>query len=216
MKSLLPNTRLIFQYGLTEAPRAAFLDLQADDAHLESVGKPSPLCQIRICNPDGEEADAGEEGEICVRGPMVSAGYLHKDAAPYFFGEWFRTGDLGRLTVDGYLVLTGRINEMINVGGEKVVPTDVEAAARTLPHVTDACCIAAKDDILGQSVALFLTSDTPSPYSLQNVRSMLRGRLQNHQLPAYLQYIDCLPRTVTGKLQRFALRDLLPWSIRPS
>ncbi len=211
LASLLPNTKTCMHYGLTEASRAAFLDFRADSERLESVGRASPLCEIAIFSPDGEKLAAGEEGEVCVRGDIVFPGYLEDEhnREAFFPGGYMRTGDLGLLDENGYLRLTGRIKEMINVAGEKVSPYDVERELEACPGVGEAACVAMPDPLLGEAVAAFIVPAEDASPDPSAILSALKNRLQTYQTPKIVKIIERLPRTVSGKIQRAALKERL-------
>lgn len=206
---LLPSTQLIMHYGLTEASRAAFLNFHAESDHLETVGKAGPLSEIAICDSTGQQLPAGEKGEICIRGGMVSKKYVNAPSA-FFDGVFFRSGDLGYMDNDGYITLIGRIKEIINVGGEKVSPLEVEAVLNNLPGVVESACTAMPDPILGEVVAAFIVPELDAEHpELSDILPMLKVHLESFKLPKRLIYIDALPHTVSGKIQRSALKEYL-------
>lgn len=210
LASLLPGTRLCMHYGLTEASRAAFLDFHDDPARLESVGKASPYCEIAIFDSDGHKLDPGQMGEVCVRGDMVCQSYhdpLHNEGA--WLDGFFRTGDSGWMDSDGYLYLEGRLKEMINVGGEKVAPLEVEKLLVTLPGVAEAACTGMPDPVLGERVAAFIVPKANEQPDFKSCREILKDRLEPFKIPAKFALINELPRTISGKIKRAALKELL-------
>lgn len=211
LATLLPGARVCMHYGLTEASRAAFLDFNADAEKLESVGRASPLCDIAIFSDDGQKLPAGEAGEVCVRGSMVTPGYLdgaHNQGA-FHPGGYFRTGDLGRLDEKGHLYLNGRLKEIINVGGEKVSPAEVEKIIESLPEVEEAACVGMPDPVLGEVVAAFYVPAPGAVLDEADALSKIGERLESFKKPKVLKAIPELPRTVSGKIQRMALKELL-------
>ena len=126
LADLLPQTKVCMHYGLTEASRSAFMEFHQDAEHLDSVGKASPNTDIKVLDEKGKECDINQEGEICVKGEHVTHGYLDLPIEESFFGDYFRTGDWGYKTADGYIYLISRKKELINVGGKKVSPIEVE------------------------------------------------------------------------------------------
>ena len=143
---MFPTTRLCMHYGLTEASRTLFTEFHEHIDNLDSVGRPaSPLVHVCVRAEDGSLVDDGVDGEICVRGNMVTRSYfLPQDNEGAFFGEWFRTGDWGHRDADGDFYLTGRKKELINIGGEKVSPVAIEEAIKAL-GIPDCACIAFPD-----------------------------------------------------------------------
>lgn len=212
LADLLPRTHVCMHYGLTEASRAAFLDFHADKEHLETVGRASPLSEIAIFSLDGQRLHAGEDGEICVKGRMVTEGYLdpQNNEKAYYPDGYFRTGDLGWLDELGYLTLIGRIKEIINVGGEKVAPMEVESQINTFPGVAASACIGQPDDVLGETVAAFIVlGDKDKTIDFVDLKKTLSDNLENYKIPKRFYLIDSLPTTTTGKIQRSALKKLL-------
>ena len=209
LAALLPRTRICMHYGLTEASRVIFQELHEPLESLSTLGRPSPLTEIKIYSEFGECLPDGETGEICVKGGMVTKGYLNADDNTVFWGEYFRTGDLGYKRSDGYVVLAGRIKEMINVGGKKVSPVEVDQILATLPGIADAAVVGVPDHMFGEAVAAFVVSDDSEQYTLKRMRELLVGVLENHQMPCYLAYIKEIPKTASGKIQRSQLREML-------
>lgn len=209
LMELLPHTRLVMHYGLTEASRATFLDFHDEPNHLESVGRAGPSAEIAVFDSMGHRLSAGETGEICVRGGMVSKGYIN--ASPSFFKEeFFRTGDLGWMDDNGYVTLVGRLKELINVGGEKVSPLEVESVLNTLPGVAESACTSMPDPVLGEVVAAFLVVKADaSCLELNDILPILKIRLEGYKIPKRIQYINALPCTVSGKVNRRALQEYL-------
>ena len=143
-------------YGLTETSGAAIANFgTAYVANPESVGKPiSPVIELRIADADGDEAPAGEVGEIWLKGPTVVRGYfgLDEETASAFTDGWFHTGDLGRLDDDGNLYVVDRLKDVIIRGGENIYAAEVEAALYEHPDVTEAAIIGVPHDRLGEEV----------------------------------------------------------------
>ena len=212
LAELLPNTRVCMHYGLTEASRATFLEFHDDEQHLDSVGKAAPLSEIAIYSESGKVCAAGVRGEICVHGGMVTSGYLdqEKNRDLFFADGFFRTGDLGKLDANGYLTLDGRLKEIINVGGEKVTPIEVESVINTFPGIADSACVGKFDEILGETVAAFLVlKNAEEPVDIPALRAYLSQKLEAFKVPKHYEVIKALPVTVTGKIQRAALKQNL-------
>ena len=210
LAALLPNTKVCMHYGLTEASRAVFQEFHERSDTLSTIGRPSPLAAVKIYSESGGCLPDGEIGEICVKGGMVAKGYLNVDNETAFWGDYFRTGDLGYRRSDGYIVLTGRLKEIINVGGNKVSLVEVEQALSVLPDIVDAACIGIPDTMFGEVVAAFVVSSYGEPYTVGKVRELLSGILESHQMPCHLIYIDEIPKTVSGKVRRSELKAGLP------
>lgn len=204
---LLPETRICMHYGLTEASRSVFINFQNDSGHLDTAGKAAPNVEIAIFSNSGERLQANIEGEVCVKGNHVCSDYWgmsEKDFRKDFFGKWFRTGDWGSLSEDGWLLLKGRNKEMINVGGKKVNPIEVEEKLLSYPGIVDCACISSPDRVMGEVVkACIVESSSTNDEEIKNYLSKL---LENYKVPVVIERIGEIPRTSSGKIQRLKLK----------
>jgi acyl-CoA synthetase (AMP-forming)/AMP-acid ligase II len=150
----------------------------------------------------GETIDVGERAEVVIKGPNVTPGYADNPEAnaEAFVGGWFRTGDQGYLSDNAELTLTGRIKELINRGGEKISPLEVDAVLLLNPCVAEAVSFGVPDAKYGEAVhaAVVLCEDTQS----EAIRDSCRERLADFKVPDRVHIVDTLPRTATGKIQR--------------
>lgn len=199
----LPNTRLCMHYGLTEASRSCFIEFHAEQSRLNTVGKASPNTEIAVFSAEGQRLPIGETGEVCIKGQHVIDRYLNVPTADSFYAGFFRTGDMGYLDAEGYLHLAGRLKEIINTGGKKVSPDEVEEWINLYPGVKESACIAAPDPegILGEVVkACIVWEGVPDEEGLCHY---LREHLEQHKIPRLFHAMEQpLPRTESGKLQR--------------
>lgn len=206
---LFPNTRICMHYGLTEASRSAFMEFHECHGRLATIGK--PVCEkvdIRILGEDGKELPDGETGELCVKGNMVMTGYYQKDAdKDAWFGDFFRTGDCGYRDSDGWLYLMSRKKEIINIGGKKVSPVEIEDAICVMEGVEDCICIgvADPDGVLGEVAKCYVQREGCT-LSLDEIRHGLEGELEAYKIPALWEWIDVIPKTSSGKKQRLQLK----------
>jgi len=155
----------------------------------------------------------GEVGEIRIRGPNVTKGYWNrpKETAKAFVGDRFLTGDIGYMDADGYFYLVDRKTDMIISGGFNVYPQMVEQAIYTHPSVQEVIVIGVPDDYRGEAAKAFIKlRDGAKPFTLDELRSFLTGKIGRHELPAALDFVDELPRTAVGKLSRHELRQQQP------
>lgn len=209
LMELFPNTRLCMHYGLTEASRAMFTEFHANSANLDTVGSPATAgVEVCVADDDGQPLPDGIDGEICVRGNMVCSSYfLPADNEGAFHGDWFRTGDWGHRDAQGNFYLTGRKKELINVGGEKVSPAAVEAAILSL-GVADCACVAVPDPngVLGEVPKAFLQRGGTT-LTVEEIKAQLAGLLPPHEIPVAWEWIDTIPRTSSGKIQRLKLKQ---------
>lgn len=207
MLEMFPDTRICMHYGLTEASRNCFVEFH-DAGHIESIGK--PVCDkvdVRILGADGNPVPNGEKGELCVKGNMVLLRYLEdKDNKKAFFGKYFRTGDCGYMTDEGYIYLLGREKELINVGGKKVSPMEVEDAIISL-GVGDCVCVPMKDadGIMGELVKCYILKGS-TELTFNQIAEMLKEKLEHFKQPVCYEWIDKIPQTSSGKKQRVNLK----------
>ena len=208
LADLLPHTKVCMHYGLTEASRSAFMEFHADAAHLDSVGKASPNTDIKVMDENGKECAFNQEGEICVKGEHVTKGYLDLPIKDSFFGDYFRTGDWGYKTEEGYIYLISRKKELINVGGKKVSPIEVEEQLLKIDGVEDCACIGVPDEegVLGEVVKAFIVKAKNCDLTFDGIKNQLSGRLESYKMPVHYEWIDAIPKTQNGKIQRGLLK----------
>jgi len=193
---------LLEAYGMTEASHEMAANPLPPARRVEgSVGVPTGA-EVRIVDGEGNDVEAGQPGEVVIRGPGVTAGYV-ADAetnARAFFGDWFRTGDQGVLE-DGYLRLVGRLKEIVIRGGENISPLEVEDVLLDHPAVAEAVVYGIPDERYGQVVgsAVVLRDGSADEEAL---RRHCRERLAAFKVPVVVHVVDAIPRTPTGKVQR--------------
>lgn len=209
LMSLLPNTRICMHYGSTEASRSAFMEFYTYKDNLLSIGKASPNVEIKIFTTQGTPAALGEEGEVCVKGEHVTCSYWNETPERFasdFYDGYFRTGDCGTMDAEGNIYLKSRIKEMINVGGKKVSPMEVEDILNTIPGIRESACIGIPDPgiVLGEVVKAFIVAD--DNLSDEEIMKQLRPQLEVYKLPVEIERINAIPKTGSGKIQRLSLK----------
>jgi acyl-CoA synthetase (AMP-forming)/AMP-acid ligase II len=188
-------------YGMTEMSHQMTSNPLPPRRHQGgSVGIPAGA-QVRIVDAAGRDVPAGRPGEVAVRGPGLTPGYLNDPQAnaESFFGGWFRTGDSGQLK-DGYLWLEGRIKELIIRGGENISPGEVEAVLKAHPAVADAVCFGIDDEKYGQVVGAAVVLKGQADRA--QLRESCRESLADFKVPKVIHIVQQIPRTPTGKVQR--------------
>jgi acyl-CoA synthetase (AMP-forming)/AMP-acid ligase II/acyl carrier protein len=197
-------------YGMTETGPIATDAFLPGDRIPNSVGR-SYGSQVAVMDPSGELLQSDEDGEVVVRGPAVFSGYTDDPAAndTAFQNGWFRTGDLGRLDQDGNLYVTGRLKEMINRGGEKILPGEVDAALVAHPEVLEAAAFAVPHPTLGEDVAcaVVLRASSETPVSAVELRRFAAERLASFKVPRRIYFVDEIPLGELGKPQRWLLAE---------
>lgn len=209
LMSLLPKTRICMHYGSTEASRSAFMEFHTYKDNLLSIGKASPNVEIKIFTSQGTPAALGEEGEVCVKGEHVTCSYWNETPERFasdFYDGYFRTGDCGTMDAEGNIYLKSRIKEMINVGGKKVSPMEVEDILNTIPGIKESACIGIPDPgiVLGEVVKAFIVAD--DNLSDEEIIQQLRPQLEVYKLPVEIERINAIPKTGSGKIQRLSLK----------
>jgi long-chain acyl-CoA synthetase len=182
-----------------------------------SIGLMLPGIEMDVVSLDDPKQvmPVGEVGEIRIRGPNVTKGYWNKpkETAEAFVGDRFLTGDIGYVDADGYFYLVDRKKDMIISGGFNVYPQMIEQAIYTHPAVQEVIVIGIADDYRGEAAKAFVKlRDGASPFTLDELRAFLTGKLGKHELPAALEFVEALPRTSVGKLSRHELRKSQPVS----
>jgi acyl-CoA synthetase (AMP-forming)/AMP-acid ligase II len=201
---------LIEAYGMTEAAH------QMASNPLKGVRKPGAVGlaagpQIAIMGEDGALLKAGEIGEVVIQGPNVTSGYENNEKAnsEAFLHGWFRTGDQGFLDADGYLTLTGRLKEIINRGGEKISPREVDEALMDHPAVAQVVTFALPHDKLGEEVAAAVVLREGLSATEAELREFVGVKLAPFKVPKKLVFLTEIPKGATGKLQRIGLAEKL-------
>jgi long-chain acyl-CoA synthetase len=206
--ALLPDTRIYMYYGLTEASRSTYIAYRDHPDKLASVGRASPCGEVLVGS--AEHRLVNEPGEILVKGSHVTSGYWGMDSSQFFDDGWFRTGDLGVMDEEGFVTWLGRVREQINVNGLKLVPAEVEDVLRQDPRVRDCAVASAPDPLTGEAVIGFVVTAGPPEQNLElQLRKLCSKHLEAYKIPKRILFIDEIPKTDSGKVKRFLLRERL-------
>lgn len=211
LMALLPQTRICMHYGLTEASRSCFMQFDKERDHLQTIGYPSPNVEVEIFDEQGRPCRDTEEGEVCVKGDHVCAAYWGDRKDEYeqdFYQGYFRTGDWGYHDTDGRLYLKSRKKELINVGGKKVSPIEVEEVINRMPQVLESACVGIPDAVLGEVVKAFVVKREGASCEVDEVKKYVMTQLEGYKVPAEVAFIESLPKTASGKLQRLMLKEM--------
>jgi oxalate---CoA ligase len=202
---------LIEAYGMTEAAHQMTSNPLPPQARKPGTVGCSAGPQVAVMDGKGTLLAPGEVGEIVIRGPNVTSGYLaNPDAnAAAFTRGWFRTGDQGVFDEDGYLSLTGRLKEIINRGGEKISPREVDEVLMDHPAVMQVVCFALPHPKLGEEVAAAVVLKEGFEVSEADIRSFAAHQLASYKVPQKILFLDEIPKGATGKLQRIGLAQKL-------
>jgi acyl-CoA synthetase (AMP-forming)/AMP-acid ligase II len=212
IKRELGGAGIVSGYGLTECPILSMASPHdPDDKLANTEGQPGPGVDVRVITLEGKPAGAGEEGEFRVKGPQLFKGYLDESLNADAFDEdgYFRTGDLGFLDADGYLVVTGRLKDVIIRKGENISAKEVEDLLYTHPKVADVAVIGLPDPALGERCcAVVANKDGADPLTFQEMGAFLRDQgLMVQKIPEQLETVDAVPRNASGKILKHKLRE---------
>jgi benzoate-CoA ligase len=188
-----------------------FLSNRPGEVRYGTSGVPVPGYELRIVGDDGQPVAAGEVGELQISGPSAAMGYWNnrEKSKSTFQGPWTRSGDKYSIDADGYYIYSGRSDDMLKVGGIYVSPIEVEAALVTHPAVLEAAVIGRADDeelVKPLAYVVLKGGGSPSPALAEELRQHVKSKLAPYKYPRWIEFIDELPKTATGKIQRFKLR----------
>lgn len=209
---LFPQARYVDAYGLTETCSGdTMMEAGRELEKIGSTGRALAHVEVAIFDDDGQALPSGEQGEVCLRGPKVTQGYWCDDAKTKasFFGDWFRTGDVGYLDSEGFLYLTDRKKDMIISGGENIASSEVERVVYELPQVAEVAAIGLPDAQWGECVTVAVVLKPEQALTLQELRTHCSGKLGGFKTPKKLVICEALPRNPSGKVLKRELRALL-------
>ena len=207
------DTPVIEAYAMTEAAHQMCSNPLPPAARKPGHVGPAAGPEVAIMDADGQALPTGTEGEIVIRGDNVTAGYLNNPEANatafHTDGNWFRTGDQGVMDGDGYVRVTGRLKEIINRGGEKVAPLEVDDVLLDHPAVRQACTFALPHPKLGEEVAAAVVLADGESVAERELRDFVSQRLADFKTPRRIVFVDEIPKGPTGKIQRIGLAKAL-------
>ncbi|XP_071527802.1 putative acyl-CoA synthetase YngI [Panulirus ornatus] len=169
------------------------------------------MAWVKVVDGDGQIVEVGEPGELCIRGYCNFLGYWEdpeKTKEIMSPGGWLKTGDLAVLQPDGYGRIIGRIKDLIIRGGENIYPAELENFLMRHPNVIEAQVFGVPDARMGEEVAAWIRKTDSSELSDTILKEWCRGKIAHYKVPRYILFKDELPRTVTGKIQKFKMRDI--------
>lgn len=208
IRELLPQARFFVMYGQTEATaRLTYLPPERLDVKRGSVGIPIPGVELTLRNEHGETVPQGEVGEIWARGGNVMLGYWEdREGTQRVLQEgWLKTGDLARQDSDGYIFIEGRTSEMIKCGAHRISPVEVEEVLAELAEVEEAAVTGIPDEVLGQAIKAVIVRRQGAELDRLTVQHHCRQRLPAYKVPKLVEFAQTLPRTASGKVQRYLL-----------
>lgn len=195
-------------YGLSETSPVLSVNPLDGTEQLGTIGIPVPSTNMCIMDEEGNQLAQGETGEICAKGPQVMAGYWERpeETKETFFGEWFRTGDIGVMNEDGFFKIVDRKKDMILVSGFNVYPNEIEEVIVSHDKVLEVAAIGVADEKTTEAVKVYIVKNDPS-LTAEEVMEYCREDLTNYKRPKHIEFIDELPKSNVGKIIRRLLRE---------
>lgn len=200
-------------YGMTEtSPVSTQTRIDAPlDKRVSTVGQVHPHVEVKIIDPaTGQVVPVGTPGELCTRGYCVMLGYWNNEEATHKAidaARWMHTGDLAVMDDEGYINIVGRIKDMIIRGGENVYPREIEEFLYTHPKVMDVQVIGVPDARYGEEIMAWIKLREGETATVEDLREYCRGQIAHYKIPHYVKFVESFPTTVTGKIQKFVMRE---------
>ncbi len=201
-------------YGMTETSPVSFQSSRDDPLELRvsTVGRIQPHLEVKIVDALGKVVPRGEPGELCTRGYSVMLGYWNdekrtRDAIDA--AGWMHTGDLATIDDGGYCRIVGRIKDMVIRGGENVYPREIEEFLYTHPEIQDVQVIGVPDPKYGEEICAWVVPKRGADLDAEEIRAFCKGRVAHYKVPRYVRLVEGFPTTVTGKVQKFAMREVM-------
>jgi fatty-acyl-CoA synthase len=213
VNTLMNMTEVVITYGQTEASPGLTMSTTTDsmERRVSTVGRAMPHTELKIIDPrTGDIVPKGTPGEICARGYMIMDGYYKNPEATDMAIDaqgWLHTGDLGTLDEEGYCKITGRIKDMVIRGGENIYPREVEEFLYRHPKVQDVQCVGVPDDRYGEELCACVVLRQGASATEEEIREFCRGQIAHYKIPRYVKFVGSFPMTVTGKIQKYLLRQ---------
>jgi fatty-acyl-CoA synthase len=179
------------------------------DKRVTTVGRVQPHLEAKIIGVDGNVVPVGEKGELCTRGYSVMRGYWGDEerTTDAVRDGWMHTGDLATLDADGYCNIVGRVKDMLIRGGENVYPREVEEFLFRHPKVQAVQVFGVPDSKYGEEICTWIILKSGEHATEDEIRDFCRGQIAHYKIPRYIRFVDEMPMTITGKVQKFAMRD---------
>jgi fatty-acyl-CoA synthase len=199
-------------YGMTETSPVSFQSSVDDPIELRvsTVGRVHPHCEVKIIDTQGQIVPRGAPGELCTRGYSVMLGYWEDEARTAEVLDrsgWMHTGDLAVLDENGYCNIVGRIKDMVIRGGENIYPREIEEFLYQHPKIRDVQVVGVPDQRYGEELCAWIVLHEGQTFDADSVREYCAGQIAHYKIPRYIKFVDAFPLTVTGKVQKFLIRE---------
>jgi fatty-acyl-CoA synthase len=201
-------------YGMTETSPVSTQTAPDDPVmrKVGTVGRVQPHLEIKVVDADGNTVPVGERGEFCTRGYSVMIGYWdepEKTAEALDADGWMHTGDLAILDAEGYANIVGRIKDMVIRGGENVYPREIEEFLFRHPKIQDVQVVGVPDEKFGEELCAWIKLAAGQTCDEAEIKAFCQGQIAHYKVPRYVRFVDGFPMTVTGKIQKFEIRDAM-------
>ncbi|CAG2157516.1 3-[(3aS,4S,7aS)-7a-methyl-1, 5-dioxo-octahydro-1H-inden-4-yl]propanoyl:CoA ligase [Cupriavidus yeoncheonensis] len=204
-------TEITIAYGMTETSPVSFQSATDDplDRRVSTVGRVQPHLECRVVDADGQTVAVGVTGELCTRGYSVMPGYWDDEprTRESIRDGWMHTGDLATIDAEGYCNIVGRVKDMLIRGGENVYPREIEEFLFRHPKVQSVQVFGVPDPRYGEEICAWIALRQGQGATEEEIREFCRGQIAHYKIPRYIRFVDEMPMTVTGKVQKFVMRD---------
>jgi fatty-acyl-CoA synthase len=212
-------TEVTIAYGMTETSPVSFQSSRSDsvERRVSTVGRVLPHIEVKIVDADGNTVPRGTPGELCTRGPSVMLGYWDDEArtAEAIDADgWMHTGDLATMDDDGYVNIVGRIKDMIIRGGENVYPREIEEFLYRHPKVADVTVVGLPDERYGEELCAWIVLKPGQSATAEDIKHFCDNQIARYKVPRYVKFVGAFPMTVTGKIQKFIIREQMIEELR--
>lgn len=214
VNTLMNMKDIVIVYGQTETSPGLTMSSVDDtlERRVSTVGRPMPHTELKIVDPrTGEIVPRNTPGEICARGYALMKGYYNNPEATKLVVDcdgWIHTGDLGLLDDHDYCKITGRIKDMVIRGGENIYPREVEEFLYTHPEISDAQVIGVPDEKFGEELCAWVRLRNGMQLTESDIKEFCKGKIAHYKIPRYIKFVDEFPMTVTGKIQKYKMREI--------
>ena len=206
---------------MTETSPASFQTAIGDpeDKQVTTVGRIHPHVEVKIIDADGRIVARGQPGELCTRGYSVMRGYWgdpERTAETIDAARWLHTGDLATIDAEGYCQIVGRIKDLVIRGGENVYPREVEEYLYRHEKIVEVQVFGVPDDRFGEEICAWIQIRDGMTLTAEDVREFCNGQIAHYKVPRHIRFVTEFPMTVTGKMQKFLMREAMVAELRPA
>ena len=212
VNSAMNMREVTIAYGMTETSPVSFQSAVDDplERRVSTVGRIHPHVEVKIVDLEGKVVPSGERGELCTRGYSVMLGYWNeaeKTAEVLDRNGWMHTGDIAVIDNEGYCNIVGRIKDMVIRGGENLYPREIEEFLYRHPKIQDVQIFGVADDRYGEELCAWIRVRSGETLTAEEIRAFCQGQIAHNKIPRYVEFVEEFPMTVTGKIQKFMMRD---------